>query len=84
MPVKLTGNNRPAAWGNRVKGKNIPFPPEENPPNEYVWDGETWVHNPRNESSLERMENSEIATGLENGEKSAKEVLVYLLKNNRI
>lgn len=45
MGVKLDANNRPVAWGEKLKGKDIPDPPDENPPRAYQWDESTeeWV-----------------------------------------
>lgn len=49
MPVQLTDNNNPIAWGETVVGEDIAEPPKaitSDPNKRAKWDGSQWIEDP--------------------------------------
>lgn len=80
--VQLDGEGRPVAIGRQIDGEDIPRPPERHPPDEYRWDGSSWVHDPPGEEKRREALPSHrrrLVAALEAGQITERDALRVLL-----
>jgi hypothetical protein len=81
MKVKTDENGRPKAWGETVKGKEMPEPPGN--AKDYRWDGNKWVKDPQSPNLSEKTD-KEITNMLRENEVKSEKVLAYFISEGRI